>query len=189
MPFQYCASTANLTHARPSSLAAVGKSVETDGVTPEPANHQYDSHDFLEALAAGSLPAVAFVKAAAFQDGHAGYCNPVDEQNFIVGVISAIQSSQEWVSTAVVLAYDDSDGWYDHQAPPIVYPSNGVADALNGPGLCNMGLQQTGPAPTTLTDQSSILKFIEDNWLGGERIQTGGSSDTIAGTIENMMIF
>ena len=39
----------------------------------------------------------------------------------------------------------------------------------------------------TLTDQSSILKFIEDNWLGGQRIQAGGSFDTIAGTIENML--
>ena len=39
----------------------------------------------------------------------------------------------------------------------------------------------------TLTDQTSILKFVEDNWLGGERIQPGGSFDTIAGTIENML--
>jgi phospholipase C len=223
-PFQYYASTANLTHARPSSLAAIGKSVQTDGVTPEPANHQYDSHDFFEALAAGNLPAVAFVKAPAFQDGHPGYSNPIDEQNFIVQVVSAIQLSREWSSTAIVLAYDDSDGWYDHQAPPIVNPSNGVADALNGAGLCNKGLQQAGPAPAmpllgvdgkpalgrcgygtrmpllvvspyakhnyvdhTLTDQSSILKFVEDNWLAGQRIQAGGSFDTIAGTIQNML--
>jgi hypothetical protein len=72
-PFQYYASTANLTHARPSSLAAIGKSVGSDGATPEPANHQYDSHDFFEALAAGNLPAVVLLKAPAFQDGHAGY--------------------------------------------------------------------------------------------------------------------
>jgi hypothetical protein len=39
----------------------------------------------------------------------------------------------------------------------------------------------------TLTDQTSILKFVEDNWLGGQRIQTGGSFDTIAGSIENML--
>ena len=39
----------------------------------------------------------------------------------------------------------------------------------------------------TLTDQSSVLKFVEDNWLGGQRIQPGGSFDTIAGTIQNML--
>jgi phospholipase C len=225
-PFQYYASTANLTHVRPSSLAAIGRSVESDGATLEPANHQYDSHDFFEALAAGNLPAVVFLKAPAFQDGHAGYSNPIDEQNFLMSVMSALQATQEWSSTAIVLAYDDSDGWYDHQAPPIVNPSDGIADALNGAGMCNAGLQQAGPAPTTpllgvdgkpatgrcgygtrmpllvvspfakrnyvdhtLTDQSSILKFIEDNWLGGERVQDGGSFDTIAGSLENMLTF
>jgi hypothetical protein len=39
----------------------------------------------------------------------------------------------------------------------------------------------------TLTDQTSILRFIEDNWLAGQRIQPGGSFDTIAGTIQNML--
>jgi phospholipase C len=228
-PFQYYPSTANLTHARPSSTAAIGKSVETDGVTAEPANHQYDTHDFFTALSAGNLPAVVYLKAPAFQDGHAGYSNPIDEQNFVASVVSALQASQEWSSTAVVVNYDDSDGWYDHQAPPIVNQSNGVADALNGNGLCNSGAQQNGAAPAapllgavpaeggaaapalgrcgygtrvpmmvispfakhnfidhTLTDQTSILKFVEDNWVGGQRIQPGGSFDTIAGTIQNM---
>jgi phospholipase C len=225
-PFQYYPSTANLTHARPSSVAAIGKSVETDGMTPEPANHQYDSHDFFDALAAGNLPAVSYVKPPAFQDGHAGYSNPIDEQNFLVKLVATVQASQEWESTAIVIAYDDSDGWYDHQMPPIVNPSTGVADALNGAGMCVSGAQQTGAAPTTpllgangmpalgrcgygtrqpllvispyaktnfidhtLTDQSSLLRFVEDNWLGGQRIQAGGSFDTIAGSIQNMFNF
>jgi phospholipase C len=225
-PFQYYPSTANLTHARPSSVAAIGSSLETNGMTPEPANHQYDSHDFFDALAAGNLPAVVYLKAPAFQDGHAGYSNPIDEQTFIVEVLAALQGSQEWASTALVIAYDDSDGWYDHQAPPIVNASSTTADALNGAGVCNKGAQQTGPAPATpllgvdgnpaqgrcgygtrlpllvaspyakrnfidhtLTDQSSILRFVEDNWLGGQRIQPGGSFDTIAGPLDNMFAF
>jgi phospholipase C len=222
-PFQYYASTANPTHARPSSLTAIGRSTETDGVTPEPANHQYDTHDFFDALAAGNLPAVTYLKAPGFQDGHAGYSNPIDEQHFLSSVVNALQASQEWDSTAIVLAYDDSDGWYDHQAPPIVNPSSSVADALNGAGKCVSGAQQTGAAPATplsgvngvpvqgrcgygtripllvispyakknfvdhtLTDQTSVLRFVEDNWLGGERVQPGGSFDTIAGSLNNM---
>jgi phospholipase C len=225
-PFQYYPSTANLMHARPSSVAAIGNSVETDGVTPEPANHQYDSHDFFDALAAGNLPAVVYLKAPAFQDGHAGYSNPTDEQSFIVQVVTALQASQEWASSALVIAYDDSDGWYDHQAPPIVNASTTKADQLNGDSVCNTGAQQTGPAPATpllgvdgnpalgrcgygtrlpllvvspyakrnfidhtLTDQSSILRFVEDNWLGGQRVQPGGSFDTIAGPLDNMFSF
>jgi phospholipase C len=41
----------------------------------------------------------------------------------------------------------------------------------------------------TLTDQTSVLRFIEDNWLSGERIQPGGSFDTIAGPLNNMFNF
>ena len=222
-PFQYYRSTANPKHQRPSSVAAIGSSWQTDGSTREPANHNYDSHDFFEALEAGNFPAVSYLKAPAFQNGHAGNSNPLDEQRFIVQVVNAVQASSGWDSTAIIIAYDDSDGWYDHQAPPITNPSNGPADALNGALLCNQGAQQLGPAPLTplqgqdgnpalgrcgygtrlpllvispfarknyidhtLTDQTSILKFIEDNWLDGERIQPGGSFDTIAGTIENM---
>jgi phospholipase C len=41
----------------------------------------------------------------------------------------------------------------------------------------------------TLADQSSVLRFIEDNWLSGARIQTGGSFDTLAGSINAMFSF
>ena len=115
-PFQYYASTANPTHARPSSVRAIGHTLQADGTTLDPANHQYDSHDFFDTLKARNLPSVSYVKAPSFQDGHAGYSNPIDEQDFIVKVVTAVQSSPEWESTAIIIAYDDSDGWYDHQA-------------------------------------------------------------------------
>jgi phospholipase C len=226
-PFQYYASTRNPSHARPSSVAAIGHSLIPGTRTPEPANHQYDINDFFAALKAGNLPAVSFLKASAFEDGHAGYSDPIDEQHFLVRTINALQKSPHWSSTAVIIAYDDSDGWYDHQMPPIVNPSFSKAvDTLNGPGLCNRGLQQGTPTPArplnggfglpawgrcgygtrmpllvvspfaknnfvdhTLTDQASILRFIEDNWLFGERIQPDGSFDTIAGSLESMFDF
>ncbi len=221
-PFQYYASTANPNHLRPSSPSAIGSTYEADGKTVDPANHQYDIHDFYDALRIGNFPAVSYLKAPGYQDGHAGYSDPLDEQNFIDQVMTALQSSPDWESTAVIFAYDDSDGWYDHQAPPIVNGSATSQDALNGAGHCNAGTN--GAAPTsplngaggmpvqgrcgygtripllvvspfskknfidhTLTDQTSILKFIEDNWLGGQRI--AGSFDAIAGSIEGMFSF
>jgi phospholipase C len=225
-PFQYYASTRNPTHARPSSVAAIGHSNVPGTNAPDPANHQYDLNDFFAAMKAGNLPAVSFLKAAAFEDGHAGYSDPLDEQHFLVRVINALQMRPEWRETAVIIAYDDSDGWYDHQMPPVVNPSSSSADALNGPGVCNKGLQQGSATPSTpldgsfggpvqgrcgygtrlpllvvspfaksnhvdhtLTDQTSIVRFIEDNWLSGERIQPGGSFDTIAGPLDNMFDF
>jgi phospholipase C len=231
-PFQYYAATANLTHARPSSTWAIGKSFEADGVTPEPANHQYDTDDFFTALNNGNLPSVTFLKAPAFQDAHPGNSDPIDEQTFVVNVVNALQNSPFWESTAVVITYDDSDGWYDHQMPSIVNPSTSLTvDALNAPGVCNTGAQQpdadgklpkdkkplngVGGLPVlgrcgygtripllvispwakdnyidhTQLDQTSVIRFIEDNFLEGKRIQPGGSFDTIANSIEPMFDF
>ena len=148
--FQYYASTRNPTHARPSSVQAIGHSLIPRTNTPDPANHQYDINDFFATLKAGNLPAVSFLKAAAFEDGHAGYSDPIDEQHFLVRVINAVQKSAEWSETAVVILYDDSDGWYDHQMPPVVNPSfNPAVDTLNGPGVCNTsnGFQQGKRGP------------------------------------------
>jgi phospholipase C len=226
--FQYYASTSNPSHARPSSVQAIGHSFIPGTQTPEPANHNYDIHDFFDALNAHHLPAVSFLKAPAFQDGHAGYSDPLDEQNFVVHVINTLQKSPEWAETAVVVLYDDSDGWYDHQMPPVVNASmNPTVDTLNSPGVCNTGPAQQGKPTTasmlngnfgvpvwgrcgygtrmpllvispfamrnyidhTLIDQSSVIRFVEDNWLNGERIQPGGSFDTIAGSIDHMFDF
>jgi phospholipase C len=231
-PFQYYASTANLTHARPSSIRAIGSSYETGrGKVPDPANHQYDTDDFFTALDNGILPSVTFLKAPSFQDSHPGNSDPTDEQTFVVNVINALQESTFWESTAVVITYDDSDGWYDHQMPSIVNPSTSLTvDALNAPGVCKTGAQQaedgklpkdktplngTGGLPVlgrcgygtrlpllvispwardnyvdhTLLDQTSVIRFIEDNFLEGKRIQPGGSFDSVANSMESMFNF
>ena len=112
--FQYYASTANPKHARPSSMAAIGYSYEHDGKTPDPANHEYGLQDFYAAVKAGNFPAVSFIKLPAYQDGHAGYSDPLDEQAGTVALINFLQQQPDWKNTAVIITWDDSDGWYDH---------------------------------------------------------------------------
>jgi len=200
-PFQYYQSTANPHHLAASSVATIGQS--------DQANHQYDISDFFHALSAGNLPAVSLLKAPAYQDGHAMYSNPLDEQSFLVTTINALQDSPFWADTAVILTYDDSDGWYDHAMPPIVNGSGSTADALSAPGACGTaqasvptgrcGYGQRLPllvishhakansVDHTLTDQSSILRFIEDNWNLG---RIGGSAfDSMAGSLLNLFEF
>jgi phospholipase C len=208
----YWPSIANPKHTRPQSLAEIGH----DG----PANHDYDTLDFYAAAAAGNLPAVSFLKAPSYQDAHPGYSDPLDEQTFVVDTINFLETLPTWSSTAVVIAYDDSDGWYDHVMGPIVNTSTGPADALTGPGTCGTAatslpgvngtanphaLGRCGYGPrlpllvispwakrnfvdSTVTDQSSIIHFIEDNWLGGERIGQG-SFDGVANSISQMFDF
>jgi phospholipase C len=211
-PFQYYASTANPTHARPNSL-------KTIGYTGDNANHDYDVEDFFAAVSAGNYPAVSFLKAIALQDGHPGNSDPVDEQQFVVRVANFLQAQPEWPNTALVILYDDSDGWYDHQLGPIVNSSKTAADALTGPGACGNGLNAlpgVNPATThaqgrcgygprqpllvvspwarhnyvdsSVTDQTSVIRFIEDNWLKGQRIGNG-SFDTIANSISSLFDF
>ena len=76
---------------------------------------------------------MSFLKAPGYQDGHAGYSDPLDEQTFIVQVVNFLQQkSNDWANTAVVIAYDDSDGWYDHPTSAIVNQSATTSDALSG---------------------------------------------------------
>jgi len=121
-PFQFYVSTSNPHHLRPTSVAMIGKT--------DQANHQYDISDFFSALQAHNLPAVSYLKAPAFENGHPGNSDPVSEQTFLVTVLNALQQSPEWESTAVIINYDDSDGWYDHVTGPTVNPSTSSADSL-----------------------------------------------------------
>ena len=129
-PFQYYKSTANLLHVRPKSVQAIG--TNNDGA----ANHQYDTHDFFDAVSKGNFPAVSYLKAPGFEDGHAGYSTPLDEQKFVVQVINFLEQQPDWEHTAVIIAYDDSDGWYDHEMAPTNNGSATKSDTLNGPSKC-----------------------------------------------------
>ncbi|WP_426516634.1 phospholipase C [Diaminobutyricibacter sp. McL0618] len=199
-PFQYYKSTSNPHHLPPSSPAAIGHT--------DQANHQYDLTSFDTALANNNLPAVSFLKAPEAQDGHAAYSDPLDEQKFLVNEINAIQKSKSWASTAVVVSYDDSDGWYDHVAPHV---TNGSADAAVDSTVCTSVTQMAGgfadrcgPSQRlpllvispyaaqnhvdhTPTDQASVLRFIEKNWGTGK---VGDASfDTRAGSLGGLFAF
>ncbi|MGE5157538.1 MAG: phospholipase C, partial [Gemmatimonas sp.] len=148
--FQYYVSTANPTHARPSSIQAIGHSVQTDGKTADPANHNYDLDDFYAAVKAGNFPAVSYIKLPAYQDAHAGYSDPLDEQEGTVDLINFLQKRPEWKDTAVIITYDDSDGWYDHAyVKPTSASYDATADQVNGPGQCGTGVA-TQPQPNGL---------------------------------------
>jgi phospholipase C len=197
-PFQYYQSTSNIHHLPPSSAGVIGTAADQ-------ANHNYTVADFWTAAKAGHLPAVSFIKASKPQTGHPSDSTPLMEQQFLVETINALQQLPEWKNMAILLSYDDSDGWYDHVMPPIVNQSNDPGqDTLLGPtGMCGT------PAPGAYLDRcgygtrlpllvispyakpnyvnhsvgdlTSILRFIEDNWSLG---RLGDQSfDALAGSI------
>jgi phospholipase C len=229
-PFQYYASTANPHHLTiPASASGQDtlaglKTIGTDtqsyvGGVPQfnTPNHQYDSSDFDQLVAAigkgklppSALPAVSFLKAPGWADGHAGYSDPLDEQYWMTNEINALEKTPDWKNTAVVISYDDSDGFYDHAYSGVTNPSSGVGDTLTGAGACGTGTPLAGEngrcglgprlpllvispwaksnfVDHTVTNQASITKFIEDNW-GLPAIS--GSFDSISGSLNNMFDF
>ena len=214
--FQYFKSTANPTHARPASVAAIGHTHDADGKR-DPANHEYGMGDFFAAVKAGNFPAVAFLKAPGYQDGHAGYSDPLNEQAWITRVVNFLQTRPEWRDTAVLVVWDDSDGWYDHAFARPTNPSfDAHADQLDGPGRCGTGTPRVGLrgrpvngrcGPGTRIpflvispyakvnsvshvriSQASVVRFIEDNWLHGRRLG-GGSFDATAGSLMSLFDF
>jgi phospholipase C len=128
--FQYYQSTSNPNHTLPSSPASIGLA--------DQANHAYDLNQFENAVASGNYPAVSFIKQASFQDGHPGNSNPLDEQTGVVDLINFLQQQPDWDSTAVIINYDDSDGWYDHASALISHGSFSAADVLNGANDCGI---------------------------------------------------
>jgi phospholipase C len=202
-PFDYYAATANPHHTAPASVAEIGHG--------GPANHQYDISWFAKAAMAGNLPAVSYLKAPRAEDGHPSNSSPLDEQYFITSTINLLESLPTWSSTAVIITWDDSDGWFDHQMSPIVNQSMSPADALTGTGMCGSGKSslediqaRCGYGPRipfvvispyskpnfvdhSVIDQSSVVAFIEDNW-GLPRIGNG-SFDEFSGSIENLFNF
>jgi phospholipase C len=144
--FQYYKSTANPTHARPTSTKAIGYTMVPGTKKVDPANHGYDLADFFAAVGAGNYPAVSFIKMSAFQDAHPGNSDPLDEQAGLVNLVNFLEQRPDWDSTAVIVAYDDSDGWYDHAFAPTTHVSfSATADALNGTGICGV-IGTTEPA-------------------------------------------
>jgi len=197
-PFEFYASTANPAHLPPTSLSQIGYT--------DQANHQYDLSYFTDALdgtGGAALPAVSYIKPPKFENAHPGNSDPLLEQQFDVSLINQIEESKYWPSTAIIITYDDSDGWYDHAIPPVI---NGSDDSTVGDTkVCSSVPVTVGTAedrcgfgdrlpfivisPWTrenyvsnkLMDTASVVTFIEDNWLHGKRIP--GSFDAVSANI------
>ncbi len=198
-PFQYYATTCNPSHLPPTSVSMIGHT--------DQANHQYDLSNLWQALEAHNLPAVCYVKAPVYQTGHPAKSTAICEQEFLVETINELEKSPEWDTMAIFIAYDDSDGWYDHQAPPVVNTSASSADPFTfessnpamggyedragyGPRLPLLVLSpyaKENYVDHGITDQTSILRFVEDNWNLG---RIGNYSfDALAGSLNPMFDF
>ena len=137
-------------------------------------NIQTVDHLYTDAKA-GTLPTVSWVVPNG-QDSEHPPALVSTGQAYVTGLVNAIMQSPDWASTAIFLSWDDWGGFYDHVVPPRV--------DLNGYGLRVPGIVISPYAKTGFIDHQTLsfdayVKFIEDDFLNGQRIDpaTDGRRD------------
>ena len=131
-------------------------------------------------IKAGALPSVTFVKAYGFHSEHPGYGTTISAgTTFVNGVVSAISGSSYASSTLVLVTWDEGGGFFDHVSPP---PTSTVD---NQPYGTRIPLLAMGPFARknfishVQMEHSSIVKFLEWNWLGHTTGQLGNRDTTV----------
>ena len=133
----------------------------------------------------GRLPAVSWVIPSGDDSEHAPALVSVG-QDHVVRVINAIMAGPDWKSTAIFLAWDDWGGFYDHVKPPRV---DGAGYGMRVPGMVISPYARRGYIDHQTLSFDAYLKFIEDDFLGGQRInKKDGRPDSRPDVRENAHI-
>jgi phospholipase C len=122
---------------------------------PAMRSHIADLDQYYRDLAAGTLPAVAYVATSGASE-RAARSIPTG-QNLVRGMLTQLMLSRYWRGSAFLWSYDGSGGWYDHVAPP---PGMG----LRVPALLVSPYARAGQVDHTTLDSVAALRFIEHNW-------------------------
>src|SRR5579864_1137797 len=141
---------------------------------------------FFTALSNNTLPAVSWIVPGDKDSDHPP-AQITTGQAYVTGLINSIMRSKAWDSTAIFLCWDDWGGFYDHVKPPIV---DGQGHGLRVPGLVISPYAKHGYVDHQILSQDAYLKFIEDDFLHGQRIdpRTDGRPDPRPDVRENAKI-
>jgi phospholipase C len=151
---------------------------QTGNVVPSPQLFT-DAHN-------GTLPAVSWVVPSGDDSEHPP-ANIAAGQSHVTNVINAIMQGPEWRSTAIFLAWDDWGGYYDHVDPPAV---DAQGYGLRVPAIVISPYAKQGYIDHQTLSFDAYLKFIEDDFLGGRRLdpRTDGRRDPRPDVRENASI-
>jgi phospholipase C len=141
------------------------------------------SANFLTSAQLGTLPAVSWVIPNGANSEHPPALISAG-QAWVTRAINAVMSGPDWSSSAIFLAWDDWGGFYDHVRPPVVDP---YGYGLRVPGLVISPYARQGYIDHQVLSFDAYLKFIEDDFLGGQRLnpKTDGRPDPRPGVREN----
>lgn len=136
-----------------------------------------DITNFFSDVSSGNLPAVSWIVPNKNESGHPNTSTNAGSEAYVVSLVNAIESSSAWDSTAILLAWDDWGGEYDNVVPPTV---DKLGFGLRVPTILISPYARKGFIDGQVMSFDAYNKFIEDNFLGGHRLDpnTDGRPDS-----------
>ncbi len=153
---------------------AVSPGFETVQHDGQVANAEVDLTQFYTDAANGTLPQVSWILPQTADSEHP----PVsieDGEMYVTGLIDAVMQGPDWQSSAIFVAYDDMGGFYDHAPPPFHF--DGLGLGMRVPAWIVSPYARPGYVDHQACSTDCYLAFIEDVFLGGERIRNAGRPD------------
>jgi phospholipase C len=139
-----------------------------------------DYTQFAKDLSSGTLPQVAWVRGLGYHSEHPGERTTIsDGTTFVQQVIKAVQASDYAPDTLVLVTWDEGGGFFDHVAPPPA-GSDGQPYGTRVPLLAVGPFAHQNAVSHATLEHSSIVKFIEWNWLSMQVGQLNGRDATVA---------
>jgi phospholipase C len=157
-----------------------------DSLKDDPA-HFKDINDFFTDIAAGNLAPVTFVKPIGFETEHTFFQIKLSTGvTRVQQILTAVNDSQFAADTLVILVYDEGGGEFDHVSPPATSTVDCQPYGTRVPMLAIGNFAKANYISHVQMEHSSIVKFIEWNWLGAQTGQLG-TRDTQVNNIGDML--
>ena len=134
----------------------------TSIMTTDLKNNLKDVDDLSSDIAAGKVPAVAYVRPLEQMAGHPANATIALYENFVTNLVNMVHDQPDlWKSTAILITVDEGGGYYDSG---YIQPVDFFGDGTRIPLIAVSPYAKKGVVDHTYYDHASVLKFIEWNW-------------------------
>jgi phospholipase C len=159
------------------------------------ANHMHDSSELAGYVSSKGLPDFTYVKARTYRNEHPGWSTISRGVNFVNGVVDLIQNSPYKDDTLILLTWDEGGGFFDHVSPPAALAArydvddNGypIGYGTRVPMLALGKFARVGAVSHVQMEHSSVVRFLEWNFLGPFRLGALGHRDAAVNNIGSLL--
>jgi phospholipase C len=147
--------------------------------------HLQDASRFLDAVKAGRLPAVSFVKPLGPLNEHPGYADVATGEREVERLVTAVRQSRAWASSLIVITYDEFGGRWDHVPPPRI---DAWGPGTRIPMIVVSPFARRHTVDHTPYETVSILAFIERRFGLPPLSDRDGRADPLSGALDPALL-